>query len=128
MTPTRRSCSDLVETERITTCSSCRHSHVPARHARNQQTTDISSLREVFYGASPIAEDVLVACLRVFKCHFTQVYGMTETTGAICALRAEDHDPDGPRRHLLRSAGKALAGCGAAHRRPRVGSRLPQAR
>ena len=70
---------------------------------------DISSLREVFYGASPISEEVLVSCLRVFKCRFTQVYGMTETTGAICALLAEDHDPDGPRRHLLRSAGKALA-------------------
>jgi long-chain acyl-CoA synthetase len=71
---------------------------------------DISSLREVFYGASPIAEEVLVSCLRVFKCRFTQVYGMTETTGAICALLAEDHDPDGPRRYLLRSAGKALPG------------------
>ena len=31
---------------------------------------------------------------------------MTETTGAITALRFEDHDPDGPRRGLLRSAGK----------------------
>ena len=71
---------------------------------------DTSSLRDVFYGASPIAEDVLVSCLRVFKCRFTQVYGMTETTGAICALLAEDHDPDGPRRYLLRSAGKALPG------------------
>ena len=39
-------------------------------------------------------------------CGFAQVYGMTETTGAITALRAEDHDPDGPRQHLLRSAGR----------------------
>ena len=31
---------------------------------------------------------------------------MTETTGAITALVFEDHDPDGPRRGLLRSAGK----------------------
>ena len=46
----------------------------------------------------------------MFKCDFTQVYGMTETTGAICALASSDHDPDGPRRHLLRSAGKPLAG------------------
>jgi long-chain acyl-CoA synthetase len=71
---------------------------------------DISSLREVFYGASPISEDVLVNCLKVFKCNFTQVYGMTETTGAICALVSADHDPDGPRKYLLRSAGKPLAG------------------
>ena len=70
-------------------------------------TTDLSSLRAMFYGASPIAEDVLVKCMEVFGCGFTQVYGMTETTGAFTALRPEDHDPDGPRRHLLRSAGKA---------------------
>jgi long-chain acyl-CoA synthetase len=70
------------------------------------ETTDLSSLRNIFYGASPISEDVLVKCLKVFGCDLTQVYGMTETTGAITALRSEDHDPDGPRRYLLRSAGK----------------------
>jgi len=72
--------------------------------------SDLSSLDTIFYGASPIAEDVLVACLDVFGCRFSQVYGMTETTGAIVRLAHEDHDPAGPRRHLLRSAGKPLAG------------------
>jgi long-chain acyl-CoA synthetase len=69
-------------------------------------TTDLSSLRLVFYGASPISEDVLVKCMSALGCGFCQVYGMTETTGAITALPFEDHDPDGPRRGLLRSAGK----------------------
>ena len=69
-------------------------------------TTDLSSLRLVFYGASPISEDVLVKCMAALGCGFCQVYGMTETTGAITALPFEDHDPDGPRRGLLRSAGK----------------------
>jgi long-chain acyl-CoA synthetase len=73
-------------------------------------STDLSSLRHIFYGASPISEDVLVRCLAAFGCGFNQVYGMTETTGAITALRAEDHDPDGPRRGLLRSAGKPHPG------------------
>jgi long-chain acyl-CoA synthetase len=68
--------------------------------------TDLSSLRVIFYGASPISEDVLVKCMHTFGCAFCQVYGMTETTGAITALSSEDHDPDGPRRGLLRSAGK----------------------
>ena len=68
--------------------------------------TDLSSLRLIFYGASPISEDVLVKCMATFGCAFCQVYGMTETTGAITALSFEDHDPDGPRRGLLRSAGK----------------------
>jgi acyl-CoA synthetase (AMP-forming)/AMP-acid ligase II len=44
--------------------------------------------------------------MTAFGCAFCQVYGMTETTGAITALSFEDHDPDGPRRGLLRSAGK----------------------
>ena len=44
--------------------------------------------------------------MAAFGCAFCQVYGMTETTGAITALSFEDHDPDGPRRGLLRSAGK----------------------
>jgi acyl-CoA synthetase (AMP-forming)/AMP-acid ligase II len=69
-------------------------------------TTDLSSLRLIFYGASPISEDVLVKCMAALGCGFCQVYGMTETTGAITALPFEDHDPDGPRRGLLRSAGK----------------------
>jgi long-chain acyl-CoA synthetase len=68
--------------------------------------TDLSSLRLVFYGASPISEDVLVKCMSAFGCGFCQVYGMTETTGAITSLAFGDHDPDGPRRGLLRSAGK----------------------
>ncbi len=71
---------------------------------------DLSSLELVAYGASPIAEDVLVKCMRAFGCRFAQVYGMTETTGAIVHLPFEDHDPNGPRAHLLRAAGKALPG------------------
>ena len=72
--------------------------------------TDLSSLDTIFYGASPIAEDVLVRCLEIFGCRFAQVYGMTETSGAIVRLAHEDHDPQGPRQHLLRAAGKPLRG------------------
>ena len=74
------------------------------------QDADLSSLDTIFYGASPIAEDVLVRCMDAFGCQFAQVYGMTETSGAIVRLDPEDHDPSGPRRHLLRAAGKALPG------------------
>jgi long-chain acyl-CoA synthetase len=71
---------------------------------------DLSSLDTIFYGASPISEDVLVRCLEAFGCRFAQVYGLTETSGAIVRLGPEDHDPNGPRRHLLRAAGKPLPG------------------
>jgi acyl-CoA synthetase (AMP-forming)/AMP-acid ligase II len=67
---------------------------------------DYSALRSIVYGASPITDEVLVRSMRTFKCSFIQVYGLTETTGAITELAASDHDPDGPRARLLRSAGK----------------------
>ncbi len=69
-------------------------------------TTDVTSLRTVFYGASPISEDVLVRSMSALECDFTQVYGLTETSGAITSLMPGDHDPDGPRAYLLRSAGR----------------------
>jgi acyl-CoA synthetase (AMP-forming)/AMP-acid ligase II len=68
--------------------------------------TDLSSLSRIVYGASPISEEVLVASMRALRCEFAQVYGLTETSGAITALAPEDHDPGGPRAELLRSAGK----------------------
>ena len=67
---------------------------------------DYSQLRSIVYGASPITNDVLLKAMATFGCDFIQVYGLTETTGAISGLDAEDHDPDGPRSYLLRSAGK----------------------
>jgi len=71
---------------------------------------DYSSLKAISYGASPISEKVLIDAMRTFKCSFVQVYGLTETTGAITRLPPEDHDPEGPRKHLLRSAGKPIEG------------------
>ncbi|MEZ4332647.1 MAG: long-chain-fatty-acid--CoA ligase [Myxococcota bacterium] len=70
------------------------------------ERTDVSSLRAIVYGASPISEEVLVRAMKTFGCGFIQVYGLTETSGAITAMPPEDHDPTGPRAHLLRAAGK----------------------
>ncbi len=67
---------------------------------------DFSSLRRIVYGASPISEEVLVRSMKTFGCGFAQVYGLTETSGAITLLSPADHDPGGPRGHLLRAAGK----------------------
>jgi len=72
--------------------------------------TDFSALEMIAYGASPISTQVLADSLRVFGCGFTQLYGLTETTGAVTGLFPEDHDPDGPNAHRLRSAGKPLDG------------------
>lgn len=64
---------------------------------------DFSSLRNIAYGASPISPEVLTRSIDTFRCRFTQVYGLTETTGAIVALRHEDHSGD-----RLFAAGRAM--------------------
>ncbi len=70
------------------------------------ENRDYSSLRSIAYGASPITTAALTRTLEVFRAPLFQVYGLTETTGAITELSATDHDPGGPRQHLLRSAGR----------------------
>ncbi|HEY2999796.1 MAG TPA: long-chain-fatty-acid--CoA ligase [Acidimicrobiales bacterium] len=67
--------------------------------------TDFSTLRALVYGASPITDRVLTEGMATFGCEFIQVYGLTETTGAITQLDGVDHDPVA-RPHLLRSCGK----------------------
>jgi long-chain acyl-CoA synthetase len=67
---------------------------------------DYEALRAVVYGASPITNEVLIRSMKVFGCDFIQLYGLTETTGGITQLDPGDHEPSGPRTHLLRSAGK----------------------
>ncbi|GAA2446942.1 fatty acid--CoA ligase [Actinomadura vinacea] len=74
--------------------------------------TDLSSLELLLYGASPISEDVLRGAMGMLPgTRFMQVYGLTETTGAITALPAEDHDPDGPHADRIRSAGVPNPSC-----------------
>jgi acyl-CoA synthetase (AMP-forming)/AMP-acid ligase II len=73
----------------------------------NALTTDYSSLNFVLYGASPIADDTILKAKEIMQCDLYQVYGLTETTGAITIMMPEDHDP---KKGKLRSCGKALKG------------------
>jgi len=73
----------------------------------NVRDIDFSELKQVIYGASPIAEDVLREAQTVFGCDFIQVYGLTETTGGATNLPPEAHDPA---RGKLRSCGRASPG------------------
>jgi acyl-CoA synthetase (AMP-forming)/AMP-acid ligase II len=70
--------------------------------------TDFSRLRYILYGASPIPLELLRQCIAMFGAEFIQAYGMTETTGTVCALPPEDHSAEGNPR--MRSAGKPLPG------------------
>ncbi|MFZ3035196.1 MAG: fatty acid--CoA ligase [Parvibaculum sp.] len=57
------------------------------------KNTDVSSIRQILYGASPIAEDVLRQAQDTFGCDFIQLYGLTETTGSATHLPPHAHDP-----------------------------------
>ena len=54
---------------------------------------DWSSLQNVTYGASPIAEDLVINAMDLMGAKFTQVYGLTETTAGGTYLPPEAHDP-----------------------------------
>ncbi|MET9610792.1 AMP-binding protein [Streptomyces sp. NPDC006512] len=59
--------------------------------ARSLGSTDLSSLREVLYGAAPMPADVYVEAADRLGCGFRQVYGMTEVGGPFVTLGPEEH-------------------------------------
>ncbi len=72
------------------------------------RTTNFSSLELIAYGASPAPIELLRNALKTFGCAFAQVYGLTETTGAITYLPPEDHKAEAVER--LKSCGKPMTG------------------
>jgi long-chain acyl-CoA synthetase len=72
---------------------------------------DLSSLRRIMYGASPIGEGLLVrAMARLPAASFIQAYGLTETSGPFTILPAIYHTPEGRAPDRLRSAGRPFWG------------------
>ena len=70
---------------------------------------DWSALRYITYGAAAMPEPVLREALDVFGCDFLQSYGLTESTGGVTMLTAEDHR-DLAALHRLRSVGRPMPG------------------
>jgi acyl-CoA synthetase (AMP-forming)/AMP-acid ligase II len=71
------------------------------------EEADLSSLQLIVYGASPMPIELLRSAMKVLKCGFAQVYGLTETSGAFTYLPPEEHDLNNEAR--LRSCGKPLS-------------------
>jgi acyl-CoA synthetase (AMP-forming)/AMP-acid ligase II len=84
--------------------------------------SDFASISNLLYGASPIPLDLLERAVKGFGCGFVQVYGMTETTGAVTYLPRDDHTAGNPR---LRSAGKAVPGAEVRIMHPEKNEVLP---
>ncbi|GIF16346.1 class I adenylate-forming enzyme family protein [Actinoplanes teichomyceticus] len=63
--------------------------------AKGMDTTDLSSLREILYGAAPMPLDVYAEATRRLGCGFRQVYGMTEVGGPFVTLGPDEHPAPG---------------------------------
>ncbi|MGE0386418.1 MAG: long-chain-fatty-acid--CoA ligase [Gammaproteobacteria bacterium] len=69
---------------------------------------DLSSLKVLMYGASPISEAVLDRAIhRLSNARFIQAYGMTELSPTATILPGWHHTPEGRRAGKVRSAGRA---------------------
>ncbi|MFP6772349.1 MAG: AMP-binding protein [Alphaproteobacteria bacterium] len=70
------------------------------------EETDVSSVKMIMYGASPIPLPVLERAVAIFDCGFGQLYGLTETTGAVTYLAPGDRDGS----DKMKSVGKVMEG------------------
>jgi len=71
---------------------------------------DLSTIRTIRYGASPIAPDVLQKGIQTFGDVFIQGYGLTEASMPLTLLTKEDHKLDGSEKALkhLKSIGREV--------------------
>lgn len=82
---------------------------------------DLSSLRLVMYGASPMPEDLQRRAMQVLPCGWSQLYGMTEAAPLVTQSTPEDHvrgaTGEEPYATRMRSAGAPVIGVQAEVRR-----------
>jgi long-chain acyl-CoA synthetase len=96
---------DLLETiqkERITTLYLVPTMIVMLLAYPDLKKYDLSSLKTIRYGASPISPDVLKKAIQVFGNVFIQGYGLTEAGMPMALLKKEDHILDGSEKKLKR--------------------------
>lgn len=73
---------------------------------------DLSALKNIIYGASPISEAVLGRAMAALpNAHFTQAYGMTELSPIATLLHWQEHIGEGRAKGRHRAAGRAALGC-----------------
>ncbi|WP_216588228.1 class I adenylate-forming enzyme family protein [Streptomyces brasiliscabiei] len=76
--------------------------------AKSLETTDLSSLREVLYGAAPMPPEIHAEAAERLGCGFRQVYGMTEVGGPFVTLGPDEHPAPGSAEVI--PAGRVIPG------------------
>jgi acyl-CoA synthetase (AMP-forming)/AMP-acid ligase II len=85
--------------------------HMTVTHPK-LASADLSSVRYLLYGASPIPEALLVHAMRAMPtCRFVQAYGQTELSPVATFLTWDYHTVEGPKAGKLASAGRAALCC-----------------
>jgi long-chain acyl-CoA synthetase len=73
---------------------------------------DLSSLKHIHYGGSPISEAVLDRATKALpNVQLTQAYGMTELSPIVAMLHWKEHTGDARAKGRHRAAGRATLGC-----------------
>ncbi|MBN1664175.1 MAG: long-chain-fatty-acid--CoA ligase [Deltaproteobacteria bacterium] len=93
-----------VEKERVTTLYLVPTTIVMLLNDPDLKKYDLSSVKSIRYGASPIAPDVLKQAIETFGNVFLQGYGLTEGSMPLTLLTKEDHMMDGSEKKLKRLA------------------------
>jgi acyl-CoA synthetase (AMP-forming)/AMP-acid ligase II len=97
-----RSLLETIQRERITTLYLVPTMIVMILAYSELKKYDLSSLKTIRYGASPISPEVLKRAIEVFGNIFVQGYGLTEGLNPVTLLLKEDHILDGTEKKLKR--------------------------
>ncbi len=99
---------DLIARERATQMLGVPIMIAALAEAQHAEPRDVSSLRQVAHGGSPITTEVIRRAITAFPdAELIHLYGATELAPLATGLRHEERIPHSP---LLRSCGQALAG------------------
>ncbi len=95
---------ETIEKEKVTTLYMVPTTIIMLLNDPDLKKFDLSSLKTIRYGASPIAPEVLKKAIAFFGNVFVQGYGLTEGSMPLTLLTKEDHIMDGSEKKLKRLA------------------------
>ncbi|MBW1785049.1 MAG: long-chain-fatty-acid--CoA ligase [Deltaproteobacteria bacterium] len=101
---------ELIEKERVSTLYLVPTMIVMILAQPDLDKYDLSSLKNIRYGASPISPEILKKAIQVFGNVFIQGYGLTEGSMPVTLLSKKDHIMDGTEKQLkhLNSVGREV--------------------